>query len=233
MTQTDDFITEFTPPEPEFGTAAQLRAHRRRQVALSYRIFAALGWGTLGDGHITARADRILRRRAAGTGATGNRTGRGCNVPGGRPLGNPRLHRQNRGRLGDQPMTAAVLDKVGYQRTWLKLVLPSGPRLMMRINLPLLGVFLNAPAMVADIAGADTPTRRRLPGLANRSRPQGGRPGGGAVDESNLPYRTWHIGPDGLIGWDKHRGCWRSLTDQEIGDSNLLHGYTEMAANRR
>ena len=55
MNHTDGFITEFTPPEPEFDSAAELREHRLRQVALSYRIFAALGWGTLGDGHITAR----------------------------------------------------------------------------------------------------------------------------------------------------------------------------------
>lgn len=31
------------------------RAERKRQVALGYRVFAALGWGDLGDGHISAR----------------------------------------------------------------------------------------------------------------------------------------------------------------------------------
>ncbi|MEM7093291.1 MAG: class II aldolase/adducin family protein [Actinomycetota bacterium] len=31
------------------------RLHRKRQVALGYRIFASLRWGDLGDGHITAR----------------------------------------------------------------------------------------------------------------------------------------------------------------------------------
>lgn len=34
---------------------AQERLHRKRQTALSYRIFAGLGWGQTGDGHISAR----------------------------------------------------------------------------------------------------------------------------------------------------------------------------------
>ena len=34
---------------------AAARAERKRQVALGYRVFAALGWGDLGDGHISAR----------------------------------------------------------------------------------------------------------------------------------------------------------------------------------
>ena len=41
--------------EPAFSSAEELRAHRKRQVALSYRLFGAFGWGVLGDGHITAR----------------------------------------------------------------------------------------------------------------------------------------------------------------------------------
>ena len=36
-------------------TAESLREARKRQVALGYRVFAALGWGDLGDGHISAR----------------------------------------------------------------------------------------------------------------------------------------------------------------------------------
>lgn len=32
-----------------------LREERKQQVALGYRLFAALGWGDLGDGHISAR----------------------------------------------------------------------------------------------------------------------------------------------------------------------------------
>ncbi len=32
-----------------------VRDQRKREVALGYRIFAALGWGDLGDGHISAR----------------------------------------------------------------------------------------------------------------------------------------------------------------------------------
>ena len=31
------------------------RLERKRQVALGYRVFAALGWGDLGDGHISVR----------------------------------------------------------------------------------------------------------------------------------------------------------------------------------
>ena len=41
--------------EPAFDTVAELRNHRKRQTALSYRLFGAFGWGSLGDGHITAR----------------------------------------------------------------------------------------------------------------------------------------------------------------------------------
>lgn len=55
MTGAGDFPTGDSLPEPAFASAEELREHRRRQTALSYRIFAALGWGTLGDGHITAR----------------------------------------------------------------------------------------------------------------------------------------------------------------------------------
>ena len=36
-------------------TTDELRAARKREVALGYRIFGALGWGDLGDGHISAR----------------------------------------------------------------------------------------------------------------------------------------------------------------------------------
>jgi len=36
-------------------TADSVREERKRQVALGYRVFAALGWGDLGDGHISAR----------------------------------------------------------------------------------------------------------------------------------------------------------------------------------
>ena len=35
--------------------ADELRATRKREVALGYRIFGVLGWGDLGDGHISAR----------------------------------------------------------------------------------------------------------------------------------------------------------------------------------
>ncbi len=36
-------------------TVDSLREERKRQVALGYRVFAAQGWGDLGDGHISAR----------------------------------------------------------------------------------------------------------------------------------------------------------------------------------
>ena len=42
------------PPRRE-KTAAELRAQRKTQVALGYRILAAQRWGDLGDGHISAR----------------------------------------------------------------------------------------------------------------------------------------------------------------------------------
>lgn len=41
--------------EPEIDDPAELRAHRKRRLALAYRVFGAMGWGTLGDGHISAR----------------------------------------------------------------------------------------------------------------------------------------------------------------------------------
>ena len=41
--------------EPEFETLEELRAYRKRQAALAYRLFGALNWGLLGDGHITTR----------------------------------------------------------------------------------------------------------------------------------------------------------------------------------
>jgi len=40
-----------TPPP----NSDALREERKRQVALGYRVFAAFGWGDLGDGHISAR----------------------------------------------------------------------------------------------------------------------------------------------------------------------------------
>jgi ribulose-5-phosphate 4-epimerase/fuculose-1-phosphate aldolase len=41
--------------DPVFADAQELQAHRKRRLALGYRIFGALGWGSYGDGHITAR----------------------------------------------------------------------------------------------------------------------------------------------------------------------------------
>jgi len=39
----------------EGATPAQIRAEYKRQTALGYRLFAAMRWGDMGDGHITAR----------------------------------------------------------------------------------------------------------------------------------------------------------------------------------
>jgi ribulose-5-phosphate 4-epimerase/fuculose-1-phosphate aldolase len=41
--------------EPEITDVAELRAHRKTRLALGYRVFGALRWGALGDGHISAR----------------------------------------------------------------------------------------------------------------------------------------------------------------------------------
>ena len=43
-----DEVSESTDPE-------ELRLLRKWEVAIGYRIFSALRWGQLGDGHITAR----------------------------------------------------------------------------------------------------------------------------------------------------------------------------------
>lgn len=43
------------PSEPSFETVEQLRSYRKRVLATAYRLFGAFGWGSLGDGHITAR----------------------------------------------------------------------------------------------------------------------------------------------------------------------------------
>lgn len=41
--------------EPRFDSLEELRAHRKRATAIAYRLFGELGWGLLGDGHISAR----------------------------------------------------------------------------------------------------------------------------------------------------------------------------------
>jgi len=48
MLHHDDF-------EPEIDDLDELRAHRKRQLALGYRVFGALRWGSIGEGHISAR----------------------------------------------------------------------------------------------------------------------------------------------------------------------------------
>jgi ribulose-5-phosphate 4-epimerase/fuculose-1-phosphate aldolase len=41
--------------EPELTDPTAQRAHRKRRLASAYRVFGAMGWGSLGDGHISAR----------------------------------------------------------------------------------------------------------------------------------------------------------------------------------
>src|ERR1041385_2075837 len=54
---TSDSYPPFDGVEP-YGTVRSIadeRAHRKRMCAIGYRIFGALRWGMLGDGHISAR----------------------------------------------------------------------------------------------------------------------------------------------------------------------------------
>ena len=46
--------------EPAFASVAEERAHRKRQLALGYRVFGAQRWGSVGDGHISARDPELL-----------------------------------------------------------------------------------------------------------------------------------------------------------------------------
>ena len=41
--------------EPGIASVEEERAHRKRMLVTSYRLFGAFGWGSYGDGHITAR----------------------------------------------------------------------------------------------------------------------------------------------------------------------------------
>jgi ribulose-5-phosphate 4-epimerase/fuculose-1-phosphate aldolase len=51
---------ELDSAEPIFTDPIQLRAHRKRELALAYRVFGAHHWGSLGDGHISARDPELL-----------------------------------------------------------------------------------------------------------------------------------------------------------------------------
>jgi ribulose-5-phosphate 4-epimerase/fuculose-1-phosphate aldolase len=46
--------------EPTFADPLDLRQHRKEQLVLGYRLFGALRWGALGDGHISARDPLLL-----------------------------------------------------------------------------------------------------------------------------------------------------------------------------
>jgi ribulose-5-phosphate 4-epimerase/fuculose-1-phosphate aldolase len=52
---TDRDFLDPSAGEPAIADPAELRGYRKRQLALAYRVFGAAGWGTLGDGHISAR----------------------------------------------------------------------------------------------------------------------------------------------------------------------------------
>jgi ribulose-5-phosphate 4-epimerase/fuculose-1-phosphate aldolase len=41
--------------EPTFEDPLELRQHRKERLVLGYRLFGAMRWGALGDGHISAR----------------------------------------------------------------------------------------------------------------------------------------------------------------------------------
>lgn len=46
--------------EPVFADIAETRAHRKARLALAYRVFGAHRWGSMGDGHISARDPELL-----------------------------------------------------------------------------------------------------------------------------------------------------------------------------
>lgn len=52
---TDRDVLDPAAFEPLIADPEELRAHRKRRLALAYRVFGAMGWGSLGDGHISAR----------------------------------------------------------------------------------------------------------------------------------------------------------------------------------
>lgn len=54
MTDPCNFLDPYAG-EPVITDPAELREHRKRRLALAYRVFGAMGWGSLGDGHISAR----------------------------------------------------------------------------------------------------------------------------------------------------------------------------------
>ena len=64
-------MTEANPVQKteKNDSVAEIRARRKQECALGYRLFAAHRWGDLGDGHISARdpeQDRLLLDVALG-----------------------------------------------------------------------------------------------------------------------------------------------------------------------
>ena len=69
---TPDPYPPFEGVEP-YGTVRSIadeRAHRKRMCALGYRIFGALRWGMLGDGHISARDPELTDHFCCSTGVS-------------------------------------------------------------------------------------------------------------------------------------------------------------------
>ncbi|MCV7021480.1 class II aldolase/adducin family protein [Mycolicibacterium aichiense] len=54
VTEPSNFLDPYAG-EPAITDPLELREHRKRRLALAYRVFGAMGWGSLGDGHISAR----------------------------------------------------------------------------------------------------------------------------------------------------------------------------------
>ena len=72
----DDMTSSPYPPfngvEP-YGTVRSVaaeRAHRKRMCALGYRIFGAMRWGMLGDGHVSARDPELTDHSGCSTGVS-------------------------------------------------------------------------------------------------------------------------------------------------------------------
>jgi ribulose-5-phosphate 4-epimerase/fuculose-1-phosphate aldolase len=53
-------VTDSFLDEEKGKTIAEIRELRRRDTALGYRIFGSSGWGSTGDGHISARDPELL-----------------------------------------------------------------------------------------------------------------------------------------------------------------------------
>ena len=131
-----------------------------------------------------------------------------------------------------------------FQRRWLESIVLSGSdNVLMMINIPVLGVGLDVRAMIADVSesirehsGTDRTfgwdnihsSKPRRITWAEKTDGQPVRPV--MIHESNLPNRTWYVGPEGLMGWDKAVSGWRYLTEDEVAATDLLNGPSVVVA---